>query len=572
MSYLDQILENANQGNIKNFLLHEKHLDHEETINIANEIVKLHNDNTFNLNFMLSEIDISKNEEANSHTIRKIYNKALSHLQSPISEVINCINHLSKSNSYISNCYWARDGLINYFKENCKDLVSTLEIIKSGIDPNLDSDLLVFFLTAYYEISYEEYIGITNKLLCSKVDFHRKSAIESMFLYSLKTQKEIDNFKIPELIKQFNTESSENIKSELINVIFWISQFKKDTSYDEVLSIIPVKDNVELFEVFFNNISHHQTYLNKSLIFKVVKLIHGNFSDNTRFVANLDLFLYGLLNGSDDFYPSKIFFEFIKNNQSINIDLFSSFSHKIAENPKSYSYLLTKLFLSKEYLLSKIAYQLISQKNNKNLEIEYISELNQQNPIKAAKKAFGWLFTHPITIASYLVSILKIVDEKSQIEVEKLLFDPLLISYPGELGKYLDLIIEKKDPEISHKLEILKSKMEQHFLQLRQIHIPELFAPLSHYEQHNNYMNQQFEKGYEEAPKGALTELFFSNKVHLLYSNKIITQYTRSSGKAVRSEHELHSHSFSMEFPQLETLDPINLNYMLYAFRNGEVK
>mgnify|MGYP000889965111 CR=1 FL=1 len=84
-------------------------------------------------------------------------------------------------------------------------------------------------------------------------------------------------------------------------------------------------------------------------------------------------------------------------------------------------------------------------------------------------------------------------------------------------------------------------------------------------------MNQQFEKGYEEAPKGALTELFFSNKVHLLYSNKIITQYTRSSGKAVRSEHELHSHSFLMEFPQLETLDPINLNYMLYAFRNGEV-
>ena len=184
-----------------------------------------------------------------------------------------------------------------------------------------------------------------------------------------------------------------------------------------------------------------------------------------------------------------------------------------------------------------------------------------------ARKCIGFLWLHEVTAASILLSILKHGKQATRTEVEELLFDPLLLSYGGELRDFLITQSSSKSKRIAQCAQRLLDKHDTYIKGLEQTNGLVELLPTNAQRRaaaaKDHERNRDIQK---QAHKRSIFADIFSHST-LLYGKKSFTMTYGAGDKKTPSIMPLSEFSYSMELPRLSVVDPVGFHETLTTFR-----
>lgn len=263
--------------------------------------------------------------------------------------------------------------------------------------------------------------------------------------------------------------------------------------------------------------------------------------------------------------------ELIRNSQGkIGVDTFSNFRKELVDGDRQrFSRLVVKWFLEGNFYLCSSLAKLFNIVGSKQLTLELQpSDLpaDPKEQLFICRKAVGFIFLAPISVASLFVVILQHGDSGIAEDVLTLLYNPLLVSFSGELQKYLkDVVKQNSNSNVVRISEVLNQKQQA----LDALVGIETLIELHPSEQHRHIENIRFNREMTQTMKEGRKQSVFFDFVTiqtLLYGSSA-TSYIVGPGGELRSVNiEMKSHSIEYEYPQLDIFDPEGLNMMLLEF------
>ncbi|HGP4137500.1 TPA: hypothetical protein ACLLGK_001053 [Enterobacter roggenkampii] len=283
-------------------------------------------------------------------------------------------------------------------------------------------------------------------------------------------------------------------------------------------------------------------------------------------IRNIDYLLVNLL----EMKSSALVIELLEliMNVGVKINNLSYFSSQLMDKYQDLrNHILTKWFLSEDLLLCRGALDLLNGVSGKDIELYADAALldTEVKKIFVCRKAVGWLFTIPVVTVRYIMSIVDSASEETSKELESILYDPLLISYPGELTNVFQSFIEGG----IHKslCERLLEKLKSYNNNIEKISkLSELKAPSENINIYWKNFDKSMQVAHEKASKNSFLHLIAKTQ-RLLYGNSSVYYVEQQNGKSIRQEVKMHSFSHSTEMPRLDVFDPVSLNNFLLMCR-----
>lgn len=197
--------------------------------------------------------------------------------------------------------------------------------------------------------------------------------------------------------------------------------------------------------------------------------------------------------------------------------------------------------------------------------------LSDENALLLAHRTIGYLFIHPITAASIVLALIRLVGPEARQVMADILFDPLLINYSGEFAQWLRVKSkEEGDPGRSVAVSLL-ARLEAYIKGLNKVgRIKELRPSEREMLIEANRQHESMRQLHKEVEKRSILMSIVSRSV-LLYGNRSIS-YFDLNGDKQRHEMKLHKMSHSIEAPRLDILEPFELDYRLRVFRAMRAK
>lgn len=235
------------------------------------------------------------------------------------------------------------------------------------------------------------------------------------------------------------------------------------------------------------------------------------------------------------------------------------------------NHIVTKFFLSGDSLLCHGVADLLHDVTGKEVELEADMALlgDGVKQVFVSHKAVGWLFTRPIAAASFILSIYEKASITTGKDLEQVLYEPLLLSYPGELQRFFQSCIDKGyQPDLCERV---LAKLQAYHTDIKKVSgLKELMAPSENIRSFWKAFNKGIMESHEQASKSSLLSLFTTQK--LLYGNSSIYYVHSGGGEIKRQEMQMQSISHSTEIPRLNVLDPETLDYILRVYRCERIK
>lgn len=184
-----------------------------------------------------------------------------------------------------------------------------------------------------------------------------------------------------------------------------------------------------------------------------------------------------------------------------------------------------------------------------------------------AHRAVGYLFVHPITAASLVLSLMRGVGDKAAKAMQNILFDPLLINFSGELADWLKERAKDEADPVQPAIIDLLARLDEYIEGLRGAgEIKELSPSERERMIESHRQHESMRQAHEEAEKKSVLMSIVSRSV-LLYGTRSISKFVGMDGEEQRDEMPLHSFHHSFETPRLDILEPFDLDYTLRVFR-----
>ena len=183
------------------------------------------------------------------------------------------------------------------------------------------------------------------------------------------------------------------------------------------------------------------------------------------------------------------------------------------------------------------------------------------------RKAVGFLFHAPVTAASVLIAVLRYGSKQHTGPVLDLLYDPLLVSYGGDLVRYLEEVVEQStDPGTACITEALDRKQND----IDGLSGIEVLVELHPSESQRQIERVRWTKHMSEMMKSGMKESIFHDivkKQYLLYGTSTSSYVEDPEGNTRPISIEMGTHSVSIEHPHMEIFDPEGLHMLLLEFQ-----
>jgi len=286
-------------------------------------------------------------------------------------------------------------------------------------------------------------------------------------------------------------------------------------------------------------------------------------------INNIDHLLVKLIKGGCIDLAEQLLETLLCEHDGLKITAFDYFSNELLDTHKeSLNLFVTKWLLSGKANLCRAIQDLLHEVNGEDVElcVHRVGSVPGTQKIFLARKVVGWLFSSPVGAASFILSLVGELSPEEINELEELLFDPLLLSYTGELRKYFEGLEQKSESDIKQLISRLLLRLDVYFEEMKEaFDTRELRAPQENAEHYWNSLNRKMQQAREEGPKGLFEDI--CTVQHLLYGNSTIAYVYDGAGQAHRSEANMHTISHSTEIPRLYVIDPEGLDYMLRTYR-----
>ena len=257
---------------------------------------------------------------------------------------------------------------------------------------------------------------------------------------------------------------------------------------------------------------------------------------------------------------------------TLNIEVFDNAANEILTNKALLSRVTTRWFLNGAPTLCDSVEKIVRKFHNDTLPIEIdaneLTTKDFKHIVFVAWKAIGYLFTKPITATSILISLMRLSpDDKTRKCLGELLFNPLLINYPGSVREYVEAQARQETGKVKETLDKALAELAAYLDTLSAVPVLAALHPSqAHREAYSRYTGELFAALRQEAEKHSVFR-HLASKSTLLYGRKCINYVDGGGGPPHRVETPLTSYSGPREFPGMERLDEHGLNYMLHVFR-----
>lgn len=445
----------------------------------------------------------------------------------------NVLNHL-KSHDYSTN-FLTKTLLSISFADLEFAINQSEEIIQENLSTKVGYAILALGQMNYKD--NHQLLTHVIKLICSyqkqDIDLHTQALI-------IKSLLEIAKNKL---------DSYEEIKQKITSII-------TSNSYDAG-SI-----HVCITQLFYD----HETLPEeiKNLLLEMIPYIS---SSSTGTINYLDMVIPKIYPESETKIKELLESLFMRSDFQIDISQFPSLKSYLYDNSEKLSSLITRWFLSKSIQLNKFATDLI---DNNEIELAFdmtqLSEASSTAHLFLARKACGWYFMNPSIAISLIYSVYKTCPIEQAKDIQDIIFNPLMISYPRKVTEFLNKHKEGLEQDKLEIIENLLKKLENYHDALRASNnIKELRVGQTEDFTYRRHQQQSMNKAYAESRKNSLFGSLFTENT-LLYGKN--TAFIIQTGEgSQRQTMPLHSFSHSIDFPSMEILDSTSLHDKLFSYK-----
>lgn len=166
-----------------------------------------------------------------------------------------------------------------------------------------------------------------------------------------------------------------------------------------------------------------------------------------------------------------------------------------------------------------------------------------------------------------MLSIFKNSAKDAHDAIEHLLFDPLLVSYGGDLRDYLEAERKNRSKRVS---DLVARLLKKHDAYLENLKTPDELVEFHPSTDHRRAVAVKDRDRNRDIQKQAHQRSIFADLVTteiLLYGRSSFTTIHHGDGKTSSSVMQMSEMSYSTEIPRLMVIDPAGFQQMLSIFR-----
>jgi hypothetical protein len=555
--------------------IHEKAIGHwDEIETLVDELVKTHNNQEINLISTFQALKNEPNTGPDFFLMRDVFEKALPKLNAEVTEVMNCVISLTAE----AGNDMAAGTILPAFIEFCVADPDRPKEALSLFTKNVDQykSLLPQIVVAGARLDAESYITETiNFAHGQNIDLRRIAIFSLGLIECPKEDKHLSELVLSCLQASLIEETDDQLLGRLIRSefnLFRTYQFPIERLVDNIDQALSQGGDYALHtgaEIFSHDGQKIPGLLLDCILSHLVRVKPVNKGTLNRIDFGLAQLLQGENRGKAIKFLETIL---LANPETLSLKPFESVTHELFKNQDNLlNLLMTRWFMKGDRVLCEGINSVLEHaiEHDLILRIEQ-SELDSNDPLCflfVARKSIGYLFSAPVTAASIIISLVENAPSQEVINnLTTLLFDPLVMNYPGKVIDYL-----KEIGDVPEKVTVgIKAVLKYYDDYIKNISaarkIPELRPSQSHRDAYNRHFSQLMADQMRKAEEESKLLSLFSKSV-LLYGRTSIDYIFDPDGKSRRIEIPLQSHSTEMEFPRLGIIDPFGLDYMLRVFR-----
>ena len=567
----EKLIAAFKSGDFLDVVYHIYQVELDECEDLPLEIAALHNDGHINAVAEFAKLDNKSGSGPDFFTMRDVFEKTLPHIDAPMKDVMRCVLHLYQNAGQDMTARTVFNSYIAYCEKDPARPREAIKIIEGEHDQF--ADILPSTVAAGSRIDNPHYLAEALRLGRHPAKVLRRRAVFS--LSSIAWPKEA---KVPEEalagLERSATEEDDEVLASVVKSAFAFYQQDKTTEarvtalIDKALSRggeYALQAGAEIFE--FNT---------REIPAPLLDVILGHLKQvkptNRVILGNID---YGITSLLKEATAEKAlrFLEglLLQHTGTLTTEVFDSAANAILTNKTLLSRVTTRWLLNGAPALCESAQNIVETLHNDTLPIDIdTSELptkDFKHIVFVAWKAIGYLFMKPITATSILISLMRLApDDKTLEYLGELLFDPLLINYPGSVREYVGAQARRETGKVKATLDKALAELTAYLETLSDVPVLAALHPgQAHREACSRYRGELFAASMQEAEQRSIFRNFALN-INLLYGRKSINYIHGDGGPPRRMEMPLTSYSVEMESPRMEHLDENGLNYMLHVF------
>jgi len=569
------LIDSAATGNVLGTVHERLTADYEERDALAQELAMIHNEGLIDIVAAFASLERNSPNGPDFFLVRHVFENALPHLSAPVCAVMHCVLKLCRE----AGQDMAAGTIFSSYIEFCiKDAERPREALKL-IEENADTllDMLPATIVAGSKLDNPHYVAELLRLIQGADPELRKRAVFSLSRVHWPLEDRVPASVVTCLEEVVNTGADDHILASVIRSA--VSLFEQDKALSEGMTALVTraldKGDENALHVASEMFWLKTKDLPPTLLDALLERLRQVKPENVGTLNNIDLGVANLLKG-DNPEPGLRLVEdlLVAHGSNLPVKVFDSATERILKSEALLGKVLTRWLLRGEPALCKAIREFTSAHYGNDIHISVdASELQPANDIHVifvARKAIGYLFMKPVTAASIVVSLMRhATNEETLQQLEKLLFDPLLLNYTGSVGDYVQLQAASEPGKTKEAIESAMTSLDQYLEVLRTVpNLPALHASQAHRESYRRHMSESVAKSIEASEKKSVFHgLGLFKRSTLLYGNKSINYIYDGDGEPRRMEIPLSSHGVSMEFPRMDNIDPFGLDYMLRVFR-----
>ncbi|MGE4496690.1 MAG: hypothetical protein AB7E48_02330 [Deferribacterales bacterium] len=563
----DEIISSINSGTFLNLLYGIAH-DDELTMSL---LIEMHNADEINI---VKECMQACRDavDYDFFVLRFKFEKLLPSLNASVEEVMNCIHNLIAQ---------AGDDLASHepvpaFKSFCKQQEGRIdEALNIAVkEYSKYHEFIFWLLSAGVEMDFDKYIIQLRELLLGSVIQHKISSVATIkqidFSGKLNEAKEL--FFV--LKSVLDTNDNNQLRSSSLDSLLNLYSLHLDIQNEILQSISHILQSTD--ELILHNAVCSYLRVEESANLELRSLFLRSFINinpqNKGTIKVLDSALYRMLSSSVYIEGVEFIEKYLLKNESFDVMEFSSATHVIIRKPELLGHIVTRWFLSKKYILGRAVSQVFSRLSSEGISVAFDSNSTTHSHeisyIFLARKAVGWLFFYPMSMVSYLYSLLHYASDEERKQIAYLLLNKVLLNYPETGKNYLSSKIkDETDSNIKSLLNEILGKIDSYFIelqstnQLKELHISEEWR-IAFQRYHSGLTRDSM----KEAEKRSIFRQIVTKQL-ILYGHKTVSYFGINDTEVKRSESELKPYEVSRSFPILAIIDPTGLEYELFILK-----
>ena len=545
---------------------------------LTDELVRMHNNGLLDVIAGFKSLRNKSDAGYNFFTIRRVLEKALSKLNSPVQQVMECVLHLVSEAGQDMAAGALFDSFINFCADEPSRPKESLKQIEASSDKL--ADLLIPTIIAGARIDNNHYLNEAIRLTAHEKIEVRKRAVSSLGRIQYPKDTNLCEIALACLELSATKETDDQLLGNLIRSAF--SLYQQDKSLEErVINLInralpsdgesALHAASELFGTNFNE-------LPEALLDVLLNHLRSVRPQNKGTLNNIDYGLVNLIKLED---PTKGI-EFLEallraNPNDVQMDIFDSVILELYKNSTLLNKLLTRWFLRGDRVFCEGIHAIVNKIHDHDMLLKIdpseLVSVDMVHIVFLARKAIGYLFFKPVSAASVVVSLMHHTnDDETLQQLDTLIFDPLLLNFPGKVRDFLIQQAKSESGKAKTTIEAALKRFEEYIDDFKSTGtIPELHPSQAQRDAYRRHFSRLMQESFKEAEKKSVFASLFSKSV-LLYGRKSINYVYGPDGKSNRMEIPLQSYGTQIEFPQYQTIDPFGLDYMLRIFRVEKLK